>query len=468
MALSFYNSLSKKKEKFIPINKDSVRLYTCGPTVYDVAHIGNFRTFIFEDLLKRFLLYKDYSVTHIMNITDVDDKTIRRSIKEDKTLAELTQKYTDLFFKDLTWMKVIPADAYPKATDHVNEMIEMIQILIEKEFAYLTKDNSIFFKISKYPDYGKLVNIKSDQLQSSERISEDEYSKDNPQDFALWKGHKPEDGDIWWDSPWGKGRPGWHIECSAMSMKYLGDFFDLHCGGVDNIFPHHENEIAQSRAATDSNFVKTWMHAEHLQIEGDKMSKSEENFYRIEDLKNQGIIPEVIRYLLINGHYRTKLNFSLSKRIEGEQAVQRIIDISSKLKYIVNDTEVNPDLFPKSHGEFIDALEDDLDTPKALAVLFTWIREMNKKIEENELSVEAALKGVNFLKTVNNILGIIPPQLIIPDNIQRLINKRIRARNKKNWNESDRIRDELYKLGWKIEDNPGGSLCKPVWLHKEL
>ena len=281
MALSFYNSLSKKKEKFIPINKDSVRLYTCGPTVYDVAHIGNFRTFIFEDLLKRFLLYKDYSVTHIMNITDVDDKTIRRSIKEDKTLAELTQKYTDLFFKDLTWMKVIPADAYPKATDHVNEMIEMIQILIEKEFAYLTKDNSIFFKISKYPDYGKLVNINSDQLQSSERISEDEYSKDNPQDFALWKGHKPEDGDIWWDSPWGKGRPGWHIECSAMSMKYLGDFFDLHCGGVDNIFPHHENEIAQSRAATDSNFVKTWIHAEHLQIEGDKMSKSGKNFYSI-------------------------------------------------------------------------------------------------------------------------------------------------------------------------------------------
>ena len=467
MALSFYNSLSKKKEKFIPINKDSVRLYTCGPTVYDVAHIGNFRTFIFEDLLKRFLLYKDYSVTHIMNITDVDDKTIRRSIKEDKTLAELTQKYTDLFFKDLTWMKVIPADAYPKATDHVNEMIEMIQILIEKEFAYLTKDNSIFFKISKYPDYGKLVNIKSDQLQSSERISEDEYSKDNPQDFALWKGHKPEDGDIWWDSPWGKGRPGWHIECSAMSMKYLGDFFDLHCGGVDNIFPHHENEIAQSRAATDSNFVKTWIHAEHLQIEGDKMSKSEENFYSIEDLKKQGFIPEVIRYLLLNGHYRTKLNFSLSKQNEGEQAIQRIIDISSKLKYIVNDTEVNPDLFPKSYGEFIDALEDDLDTPKALAVLFTWIREMNKKIEENELSVEAALKGVNFLKTVNNILCIIPPQLIIPENIQRLINKRIRARNKKNWNESDRIRDELYKLGWKIEDNTDGSLCKPVWLHKE-
>ncbi|MEC7927261.1 MAG: cysteine--tRNA ligase [Candidatus Neomarinimicrobiota bacterium] len=467
MALSFYNSLSKKKEKFIPINKDSVRLYTCGPTVYDVAHIGNFRTFIFEDLLKRFLLYKDYSVTHIMNITDVDDKTIRRSIKEDKTLAELTQKYTDLFFKDLTWMKVIPADAYPKATDHVNEMIEMIQILIEKEFAYLTKDNSIFFKISKYPDYGKLVNIKSDQLQSSERISEDEYSKDNPRDFALWKGHKPEDGDIWWDSPWGKGRPGWHIECSAMSMKYLGDFFDLHCGGVDNIFPHHENEIAQSRAATDSNFVKTWIHAEHLQIEGDKMSKSEENFYSIEDLKKQGFIPEVIRYLLLNGHYRTKLNFSLSKQNEGEQAIQRIIDISSKLKYIVNDTEVNPDLFPKSYGEFIDALEDDLDTPKALAVLFTWIREMNKKIEENELRVEAALKGVNFLKTVNNILGIIPPQLIIPENIQRLINKRIRARNKKNWNESDRIRDELYKLGWKIEDTPDGSLCKPVRLYKE-
>ena len=467
MALSFYNSLSKKKEKFIPINKDSVRLYTCGPTVYDVAHIGNFRTFIFEDLLKRFLLYKDYSVTHIMNITDVDDKTIRRSIKEDKTLAELTQKYTDLFFKDLTWMKVIPADAYPKATDHVNEMIEMIQILIKKEFAYLTKDNSIFFKISKYPDYGKLVNIKSDQLQSSERISEDEYSKDNPQDFALWKGHKSDDGDIWWDSPWGKGRPGWHIECSAMSMKYLGDFFDIHCGGVDNIFPHHENEITQSCAATGSNFVKTWLHAEHLQIEGDKMSKSEANFYSVDDLKNQGFIPEVVRYLLLNGHYRTKLNFSLSKRLEGEQAIQRIVDLSSKLKSIVDDNKVNSDLFPRSHEEFLNALDDDLDTPKALAVLFTWIKKMNKKIEEIELSSEIALSGLNFLNAVEDIFGIIPPKIAMPANIQGLVDKRILSRKNKDWNESDRIREELYNLGWKIEDTPDGSLCKPVWSNKE-
>ena len=467
MALSFYNSLSKKKENFIPIEDSNVRLYTCGPTVYDVAHIGNFRTFIFEDLLKRFLMFKDYSVTHVMNITDVDDKTIRRSIKEGIALSELTQKYTKLFFKDLTWLKIIPADTYPKATDHVTEMIEMIQILIEKEFAYLTKDNSIFFNISKYPEYGKLINIKSDQLQSSERISEDEYSKDNPQDFALWKGHKSEDGDIWWDSPWGKGRPGWHIECSAMSMKYLGDFFDIHCGGVDNIFPHHENEITQSCAATGSNFVKTWLHAEHLQIEGDKMSKSEANFYSVDDLKNQGFIPEVVRYLLLNGHYRTKLNFSLSKRLEGEQAIQRIVDLSSKLKFIVDDNKVNSDLFPRSHEEFLNALDDDLDTPKALAVLFTWIKKMNKKIEEIELSSEIALSGLNFLNAVDDIFGIIPPQIEMPANIQGLVDKRILSRKNKDWNESDRIREELYNLGWKIEDTPEGSLCKPVWSNKE-
>ena len=467
MALSFYNSLSKKKENFIPIEDDSVRLYTCGPTVYDVAHIGNFRTFIFEDLLKRFLMFKDYSVTHVMNITDVDDKTIRRSIKEGIALSELTQKYTKLFFKDLTWLKIIPADTYPKATDHVTEMIKMIQILFEKDFAYLTKDNSIFFNISKYPEYGKLINIKSDQLQSSERISEDEYSKDNPQDFALWKGHKSDDGDIWWDSPWGKGRPGWHIECSAMSMKYLGDYFDIHCGGVDNIFPHHENEITQSCATTGSNFVKTWMHAEHLQIEGDKMSKSEANFYSVDDLNNQGFIPEVVRYLLLNGHYRTKLNFSLSKRLEGEQAIQRIVDLSSKLKFIVDDNKVNSDLFPRSHEEFLNALDDDLDTPKALAVLFTWIKKMNKKIEEIELNSETALSGLNFLNAVDDIFGIIPPQIEMPANIQGLVNKRILARENKDWNESDRIRGELYNFGWKIEDTPDGSICKPVWSHKE-
>ena len=283
MTLMFYNTLSRKKEKFIPIEKNHVRLYTCGPTVYDSAHIGNFRTFLFEDLLKRLLLFKNYSVTHIMNITDIDDKTIRRSNEDGITLKELTHKYTDLFFSDSTWLKILPADKYPKATDHINEMIQMIQKLLDRGFAYVANDKSVFFKISNYPDYGKLIYIKSNLLQSSNRIADDEYEKDSPQDFALWKAYKPADGDVWWDSPWGKGRPGWHIECSAMSMKYLGQYFDIHCGGVDNIFPHHENEIAQSCAATSANFVKMWMHSEHLQIEGDKMSKSEGNFYRIED-----------------------------------------------------------------------------------------------------------------------------------------------------------------------------------------
>jgi cysteinyl-tRNA synthetase len=250
-------------------------------------------------------------------------------------------------------------------------------------------------------------------------------------------------------------------------MKYLGDYFDIHCGGVDNIFPHHENEITQSYAATGSNFVKTWLHAEHLQIEGDKMSKSEANFYSVDDLKNQGFIPEVVRYLLLNGHYRTKLNFSLSKRLEGEQAIQRIVDLSSKLKSIVDDNKVNSDLFPRSHEEFLNALDDDLDTPKALAVLFTWIKKMNKKIEEIELSSEIALSGLNFLNAVEDIFGIIPPKIAMPANIQGLVDKRILARKNKDWNESDRIREELYNLGWKIEDTPDGSLCKPVWSNKE-
>tara|TARA_Y100000588_G_scaffold267413_1_gene282474 strand:- start:602 stop:1990 length:1389 start_codon:yes stop_codon:yes gene_type:complete len=462
MTLMFYNTLSRKKEKFIPIEKNHVRLYTCGPTVYDSAHIGNFRTFLFEDLLKRLLLFKNYSVTHIMNITDIDDKTIRRSNEDGITLKELTHKYTDLFFSDSTWLKILPADKYPKATDHINEMIQMIQKLLDRGFAYVANDKSVFFKISNYPDYGKLIYIKSNLLQSSNRIADDEYEKDSPQDFALWKAYKPADGDVWWDSPWGKGRPGWHIECSAMSMKYLGQYFDIHCGGVDNIFPHHENEIAQSCAATSANFVKMWMHSEHLQIEGDKMSKSEGNFYRIEDLKKQGYTPEVIRFLLLNGHYRTKLNFSLSKRTEAEQAIQRIINIKSKLKTFKIKEENKSGPISEHQKNFISALEDDLDTPKALAILYIWIKDTFKEIDKNNFNKINVQAGLNFLEVVENLLGIIPPKINIPEKIQKLVDKRLYAKKKKNWEVADLIRQELIDLGWKLEDTVDGTVCKPI------
>ena len=462
MSIKFFNTINKKKETFNSINPRSVRIYTCGPTVYDAAHIGNFRTFLFEDLLKRFLLHKNYEVYHIMNITDVDDKTIRRSIKENKTLAELTDKYTDLFFKDLKWLNIIPADMFPRATDHISDMITIISQLLEKGVAYKTPDNSVFFKIENYPNYGKLIKINHKKLKASSRVTADEYNKDNPQDFALWKSYKPEDGDVSWDSPFGQGRPGWHIECSAMSMKYLGDHFDIHCGGIDNIFPHHENEIAQSCAATDSNFVNFWLHSEHLQIEGDKMSKSGGNFFRIGDLKKQGFSPEVVRFLLLNGHYRTKINFSIDKRFEGEQALKRISDLYRKLSTynFINLKENNS--LPNIYNKFISYLEDDLNTPKALAVVYSWIKTINKSIESNGIDNITAKSGLNFLDIVNNIFGILKTDEEIPFDIQILIKKRDRARQENNWSLADSIREEILGQGWKIEDTSDGVVCKPA------
>lgn len=291
MSIKFYNTLTKRKEKFQPITKGEVKLYTCGPTVYDTVHIGNFRTFLFEDLLKRYLFHKGFKIKHVMNITDVDDKTILRSNKEQKPIAELTQHYEELFYNDLVILNIWPAKYFPKATEHIEEMIKMIGKLIDKGFAYKSEDKSIYFNIAKYDQYGKLANLNLTGQKRNQRVVTDEYSKDNPQDFVLWKAWKPEDGKVFWDSPWGKGRPGWHIECSAMSNKYLGDNFDIHCGGVDNIFPHHENEIAQSECANNKTFVNYWLHSEHLLVDGGKMSKSAGNFYKISDLIDMGFTP---------------------------------------------------------------------------------------------------------------------------------------------------------------------------------
>ncbi len=293
--LQFYNSVTRKKEPFIPIEEGKVKLYTCGPTVYDTAHIGNFRTFLFEDFLKRVLIARGYKVLHVMNITDVDDKTIKKTVEEGKSLSEITSHYTDLFNHDLKTLNILPADHYPAATNHVDGMIKMIEVLIEKCHAYKTDDGSVFFKIESFKDYGLLTHINMAEMQQSDRVDSDEYGLDNPQDFALWKAYKEEDGDVAWDSPWGKGRPGWHIECSVMSMAFLGDHFDIHCGGVDNKFPHHENEIAQSVCASDTPFVNTWLHSEFLMVDGGKMSKSLGNYYCISDLIEKDSADSIIK-----------------------------------------------------------------------------------------------------------------------------------------------------------------------------
>jgi len=455
MSTRFYNTINRKKVEFEPITPGTVKLYTCGPTVYDTAHIGNFRTFLFEDLLKRFLVFKGYEVYHVMNITDVDDKTIKRAITEEITINELTLKYTEEFMNDIKSLKILPADKYPRATDHIEEMIKMIQTLEENGYAYETEDHSVYFRLDAYDSYGQLTQIDLTQQRVNERIINDEYSKDNPQDFALWKARDDDDGKIYWESPWGRGRPGWHIECSAMSIKYLGNHFDIHCGGVDNIFPHHENEIAQSVSATQEPFVNYWMHSEYLQIQGDKMSKTLGNYYKISDLISEGFTAEEIRFTLLNAHYRSKLDFSLKQKQEARTTIQRITDFQQRLLELKDSTQTESSI-PDEFEEFVAALDDDLDTPKAFAIFFGWIRSMNKLLDRGEFKFSQINGGLDFIEKFDDLFAIIPDAESIPQNIYDLIKKREKARLKQDWKTADKIRNQLYQEGWLVADSPSG------------
>jgi len=454
--LYFYNTLTRKKEFFNPIKAGFVSLYTCGPTVYDEAHIGNFRTFMFEDLLKRVLILSGLDVKHVMNITDVDDKTIKRASEQNKSLRELTEDYTQRFYNDLDWLKIIPADEYPLATLHVDGMILMIRTLLEKGHAYKEDDGSVYFKVDSFQDYGQLSNLVFEEQLTTSRIISDEYSKETAQDFALWKGWKPEDGEVYWDAPWGKGRPGWHIECSSMSVEYLGEHFDIHCGGVDNMFPHHENEIAQSQCSSGKPFVNTWLHSEHLMVEGGKMSKSEGNFYTINELKSQGFTPENIRYQLLSGHYRTKINFSLAKKQEGEKVIRRLGDFKARLMAELNQDSQSEDL-PAEYIIFKEKLFIDLDTPNALAVFFEYMRKMNTKIDSGLINIDEIVSALLFVEKFDYIFGIIPNDDITPDEIKTLAKKREAARIEKDWALADEIRSNIDSLGWEIKDTPSGT-----------
>ena len=462
MELQFYNSYSRKKELFQPITEDEVGLYTCGPTVYDFSHIGNFRTFMFEDLLKRWLLHLGYNVKHIMNITDLDDKTIAKARNEKVELRVVTNRYADHFMEDLKWLKILPADKYPRATDSIKKMIDIIQVLLDKGFAYRESNGSIYFNIHSFPDYGKLTNLNIEDQQKTKRIVDDEYDKESPQDFALWKAWKEEDVDAVWDAPWGRGRPGWHIECSAMSSETLGDHFDIHCGGVDNMFPHHENELAQSICSTGKKFVNYWLHSEFLLVDGGKMSKSLGNFYTINDLKKKGFSAESIRYQLLAGHYRTKISFSFNKKQESDKLVQRITDFHSLLKKNVEDESKGNDL-PDSYYEFSDAMNDDLNTPKALAVFLTWMKSEMKRLTNDEMTINEIKSAWNYLNVFNSVFSFIDEgEIILPDNVEELINLRNIARIKKDWNLSDSLRSQIKREGWLIEDTADGQKVKKI------
>ena len=466
--LQLFNTETKQKEKVYPSNKKYITMYTCGPTVYDFAHIGNFRTYIFEDLLRRTLLYFGYEIKQVMNITDVDDKTIKGATKNHISLDEYTKPFKKAFFEDLKTLNIEKAESYPEATKYVPQMINIIKALIDKKIAY-EKDGSVYFSISDFPKYGRLSHLKLDELKQAKRVSSDEYDKENLSDFVLWKGYDAKrDGDIYWDSPFGKGRPGWHIECSAMALKLLGETIDLHCGGVDNIFPQHENEIAQSEAFTNARFVYHWVHAEHLIVDGKKMSKSLGNFYTLRDLIKRGYSGNVVRYALLSVHYRTQLNFTFESLECAKASLQRLRDFICRLETVEKqqEDEIASSLVEKAHDQFITALADDLNISMALASLFDLIREINSLLDDEKINKQEAEKVLSFLKEIDAALGCIPFEKEcddIPQEVLKALEQRETARKEKNYKEADRLRDYILEHGYQIEDSKKGPRLKKMY-----
>lgn len=443
--LRIYNTLSRKIEEFVPIKKSKAGMYTCGPTVYDYPHIGNLRTFIFSDVLHRTLEANGYEVNFVQNITDIDDKIIKNSKLHNLSIEEFTKDYTQHFFNDILKLNIEPANNYPKATEHVGKMIKYIEKLIQKKVAYTEKDGSVYFDISEFPNYGKLSGLEKRELKTGMRILSDEYTKENVQDFALWKSVKPEE--FGYDSPWGKGRPGWHIECSVMSQEYLGETLDLHAGGIDLIFPHHENEIAQSEAYTEKPFVNYFVHGEHLLVDGQKMSKSLGNFHTLRDIETKGIEPLAFRYLVLTAHYRDKLNFTW----DSLQASQTALN---NLREIVRDWDEPKIGCAEFEQRFTDALNNDLNTAQAIAVLW----EMVKSDYPTSAKAESLLK-------MDQVLGLkldeyIGKKIEIPPEVQKLLEHRGNARKAGDFEKSDELRKEIKKLGYEVEDTAEGIKIK--------
>jgi cysteinyl-tRNA synthetase len=458
--IRLFNTLTRQKEPLTPIEPGKVRMYTCGPTVYDYAHIGNFRAFLFEDLLKRWLEYRGFEVRHVMNLTDVDDKTIKGSRAQGIPLKQYTDFYAAAFFEDAKTLNIEPATFYPRATEHIPEMVALIKTLIAKGYGYHSDDGSIYFAISKFPDYGKLTKIQVHELKAGARVNVDEYAKEEAQDFALWKAWTPDDGDVYWDTKLGRGRPGWHIECSAMSMKYLGETFDIHCGGVDNMFPHHENEIAQSEAATGKPFVHVWLHNEHLLVEGRKMAKRFGNFYTLRDMLKRGCDPMAIRYLLLSTHYRQQFNFTFEGLDAAKSAIERLTNVMRRLQD-ADGTGSGKAAELVAHAErcFGDAMDDDLNVSIALASLFDFVRDINNLLDANDVSKHEVTSAFEFLMGVDRVLGVvgnIKKEETLPKEAADLIAQREEARKAKDWKTADGIRQQLKAMGVVIEDTAQG------------
>lgn len=472
MALRLFNTLTRKKEVFKPLKPGLVTVYTCGPTVYDYAHLGNFRTYVFQDVLRRYLKYKGFRVRQVMNLTDVDDKTIKGSRKEGVSLQEFTARYEKAFFEDLKSLNIEEAEFYPKATEHIKEMVSLVKGLMEKGLAYKGRDGSIYYDISKFKPYGKLSHIVLKELKAGARVKHDEYEKLDAGDFALWKAWDNNDGDVFWMTELGRGRPGWHIECSAMSMKYLGPTFDMHSGGVDLIFPHHENEIAQSEGSTNRPFSNYWVHSEHLIVDGRKMSKSLGNFFTLRDVIKKGNDPKAVRYLLLSSHYRSKLNFTSKSLDAAKETVRSLENFVAELgsaDTVKGDSGIDG-LIKKAIEGFEGSMDDDLGITEALSHIFSFVRDVNKLIAEKKLSKAKAAEVLKIIHGFDTVLGL---GLLkessswktlkeADKDVRKLIEEREKARREKDWKKADELRNRLKSLGVVVEDTPSGVRWKKV------
>jgi cysteinyl-tRNA synthetase len=455
--LKLHNTLSNTDEEFHPLEEGVVRFYTCGPTVYDFAHVGNFRTFVFQDLLRKYLRYRKYRVIHVMNITDVDDKTIQNARAQGMSLKDYTEKYTNAFVEDSKKLRIDPPDIMPRATGHIPEMVALIRSLGEKGYTY-QKEGSVYFSISHFPGYGKLSKTDFSGAQAGARVDTDKYDKENARDFVLWKA--PKEGEDFWETEIGPGRPGWHIECSAMSMKYLGETFDIHCGGVDLIFPHHENEIAQSECATGKPFVRYWIHPEFLIVEGEKMSKSLGNYFTLRDLLSKGHSPESVRYLLLSVHYRKQLNFTNDGLHQAQSSIQRLEDFSLRVKEKAKPEEPADSYRTEvdaARERFIEAMDNDLNTSAALAAIFDFVRLTYQRDAQEALTGGDARAASEFIQEIDGVLNILPPQSeLLDEEIAAQIEARHAARRRKDFAEADRIRQWLLSKGIQLEDTREG------------
>ncbi len=470
MSLRFRNTLGGALEEFVPLEPGHVRMYTCGPTVYAPAHVGNFRSFVFADLVRRTLLFCGYRVTWVMNITDVDDKIIRDANAAGIGISELTEHHTARFLEDMAALGIPEPDVMPRATAHIDDMVALVETLIERGHAYQADDGSVFFRISSWPAYGRLARLDPARQRTGERVEADEYDKDDVRDFALWKAAKA--GEPSWGSSLGDGRPGWHIECSAMSMRYLGPSFDIHTGGVDLVFPHHEDEIAQSEAATGRPFVHTWLHCAHLQMGGQKMAKRTGNFARPADLYAQGTSPRALRYALLATHYRSPLDFSDRSLAAASAAVERLETALSLLDAYAGERPADagspaegqlpaegelPAVLESALSGFRAGLEDDLNVSAALAATFDLVRELNGRVAARSLSTLEARAAAAALRRMDGVLGVMEGRAdSLPPEVEEMLEQRAAARAARDWARSDALRAQLTEAGVVVEDTPGG------------